>query len=78
MPETTLLIHDLAAAVSPPTTADHFGALADVIKKRGYRFITLEEALKDKAYFVRVEDEEPRIFGYVTGDERRRCSKNTA
>jgi hypothetical protein len=29
-------------------------------------------------YFVRVEDEEPRIFGYVTGDERRRCSKNTA
>jgi peptidoglycan-N-acetylglucosamine deacetylase len=30
--------------------ADHFGALADVIKKRGYRFITLEEALKDEAY----------------------------
>jgi peptidoglycan-N-acetylglucosamine deacetylase len=29
---------------------DHFGALADVIKKRGYRFITLEEALKDEAY----------------------------
>jgi hypothetical protein len=29
-------------------------------------------------YFVRVEDEEPKIFGYVTGDERRRCSKNTA
>ena len=30
--------------------ADHFGALADVIKKRGYRFITLEEALKDDVY----------------------------
>jgi peptidoglycan-N-acetylglucosamine deacetylase len=30
--------------------ADHFGALAAVIKKRGYRFITLEEALKDEAY----------------------------
>jgi peptidoglycan-N-acetylglucosamine deacetylase len=30
--------------------ADHFGALADVIKKRGYRFITLEEALTDEAY----------------------------
>jgi peptidoglycan-N-acetylglucosamine deacetylase len=30
--------------------ADHFGALAGVIKKRGYRFVTLEEALKDEAY----------------------------
>jgi peptidoglycan/xylan/chitin deacetylase (PgdA/CDA1 family) len=30
--------------------ADHFGALADVMKKRGYRFVTLEEALKDDAY----------------------------
>jgi peptidoglycan/xylan/chitin deacetylase (PgdA/CDA1 family) len=30
--------------------ADHFGALADVIKKRGYRFVTLEEALKDEVY----------------------------
>jgi peptidoglycan-N-acetylglucosamine deacetylase len=30
--------------------ADHFVALADVIKKRGYRFITLEEALKDEVY----------------------------
>ncbi len=30
--------------------ADHFGALADVMKKRGYRFVTLEEALKDEAY----------------------------
>jgi peptidoglycan/xylan/chitin deacetylase (PgdA/CDA1 family) len=30
--------------------ADHFGALADVMKKRGYKFITLEEALKDDAY----------------------------
>jgi peptidoglycan-N-acetylglucosamine deacetylase len=30
--------------------ADHFGALAATIKKRGYRFVTLEEALKDDAY----------------------------
>lgn len=30
--------------------ADHFGALAAMIKARGYRFITLDEALKDEAY----------------------------
>ncbi len=30
--------------------ADHFDALVDMIKGRGYVFITLEEALKDKAY----------------------------
>jgi len=30
--------------------ADHFDALIEMIKKRGYRFIPLEEALKDKAY----------------------------
>lgn len=30
--------------------ADHFGALFQAIRKRGYRFVTLEEALKDEAY----------------------------
>jgi peptidoglycan/xylan/chitin deacetylase (PgdA/CDA1 family) len=30
--------------------ADHFGALAEVLEKRGYRFITLEKALQDEAY----------------------------
>jgi peptidoglycan/xylan/chitin deacetylase (PgdA/CDA1 family) len=30
--------------------ADRFGALADAFRKRGYRFVTLEEALRDKAY----------------------------
>src|SRR5712692_2085981 len=30
--------------------ADHFGELIDTLKKRGYRFITLAEALKDPAY----------------------------
>jgi len=30
--------------------ADHIGELLDVMRKRGYRFITLEEALGDQAY----------------------------
>jgi peptidoglycan-N-acetylglucosamine deacetylase len=30
--------------------ADHFKELAEVIRKRGYRFITLEDALGDQAY----------------------------
>jgi len=30
--------------------ADHFGKLADSMKARGYRFITLPEALEDEAY----------------------------
>jgi peptidoglycan/xylan/chitin deacetylase (PgdA/CDA1 family) len=30
--------------------ADHFSALATMLKQRGYRFITLDEALKDRAY----------------------------
>ena len=30
--------------------ADHIGELADLIRKRGYRFITLEDALSDFAY----------------------------
>ncbi len=37
--------------------ADHFGALAAAMRRRGYRFVTLEEALADPAY--RSED------GYV-------------
>ena len=30
--------------------ADHIGELMDVLRKRGYRFITLEDALGDTAY----------------------------
>lgn len=30
--------------------ADHIGELLDVFRKRGYRFITLEDALSDQAY----------------------------
>jgi len=30
--------------------ADHFGELLEVFRKRGYRFITLEDALSDQAY----------------------------
>jgi peptidoglycan-N-acetylglucosamine deacetylase len=30
--------------------ADHIGELLDVLRKRGYRFITLEDALSDQAY----------------------------
>jgi len=30
--------------------ADHIGDLLDVLRKRGYRFITLEDALSDPAY----------------------------
>lgn len=43
-------IHHVLLLHANAINADHFGALADVIKKRGYRFITLEEALKDEAY----------------------------
>lgn len=30
--------------------ADHFGKVAEMMKRRGYQFISLEEALQDKAY----------------------------
>jgi peptidoglycan/xylan/chitin deacetylase (PgdA/CDA1 family) len=40
----TLLVHANAL------NADHFGRIADMLKRRGYTFITLDEALKDKAY----------------------------
>ncbi|MGH9944761.1 MAG: polysaccharide deacetylase family protein [Pyrinomonadaceae bacterium] len=39
-----LLIHANAL------NADHFGELAAMMKRRGYEFVSLEEALKDKAY----------------------------
>ena len=30
--------------------SDYFGDIAKMLKKRGYKFITLEEALKDESY----------------------------
>jgi peptidoglycan/xylan/chitin deacetylase (PgdA/CDA1 family) len=40
----TLLLH------ANDLNADHFDALVVMLKRRGYRFITLDEALKDPAY----------------------------
>jgi|GEM_PF-189148 len=40
----TLLVHANAL------NADHFERVAAMMKRRGYEFVTLEEALKDKAY----------------------------
>lgn len=40
----TLLLH------ANEINADHFDKLAAMLKKRGYKFITLNEALKDQAY----------------------------
>ena len=40
----TLLVHANAL------NADHFGRVAHMMKRRGYEFVTLDEALKDKAY----------------------------
>ena len=33
-----------------PVVADQFDELASMLKRRGYRFVTLEEALRDEAY----------------------------
>lgn len=43
-PRQILLIH------ANQLEADHIGELFDVFRKRGYRFITLEDALSDSAY----------------------------
>ncbi|HRH41543.1 MAG TPA: polysaccharide deacetylase family protein [Pyrinomonadaceae bacterium] len=40
----TLLLH------ANEINADHFDKLAQMMKRRGYKFITLEEALKDESY----------------------------
>jgi peptidoglycan/xylan/chitin deacetylase (PgdA/CDA1 family) len=40
----TLLVHANAL------NADHFGRIAHMLKRRGYEFVTLNEALRDKAY----------------------------
>lgn len=40
----TLLLH------ANEINADHFDKLAEMIRRRGYRFVTLDEALKDEAY----------------------------
>ena len=43
-PKQILLLH------ASNLEADHIGELLDVLRKRGYRFITLEDALSDPAY----------------------------
>jgi peptidoglycan/xylan/chitin deacetylase (PgdA/CDA1 family) len=43
-PKQILLLH------ANQLEADHIGDLADLMRKRGYRFITLEDALGDQAY----------------------------
>ena len=43
-PKQILLLH------ANELNADRFGELVGMMKKRGYKFISLEEALKDKAY----------------------------
>jgi peptidoglycan/xylan/chitin deacetylase (PgdA/CDA1 family) len=43
-PKQILLLH------ASNLEADHIGELLDVLRKRGYRFITLEDALGDQAY----------------------------
>jgi peptidoglycan-N-acetylglucosamine deacetylase len=43
-PKQILLLH------ASSLEADHIGELLDVLRKRGYRFITLEDALGDQAY----------------------------
>ncbi len=43
-PKQILLLH------ASQLEADHIGELLDLLRKRGYRFITLEDALSDSAY----------------------------
>ncbi len=43
-PKQILLLH------ANELNADRFGELVGMMKKRGYKFVSLEEALKDKAY----------------------------
>ena len=43
-PKQILLLH------ASQLEADHIGELMDMLRKRGYRFITLEDALGDQAY----------------------------
>ena len=43
-PKQILLLH------ASNLEADHIGELLDVLRKRGYRFIPLEDALSDSAY----------------------------
>jgi peptidoglycan-N-acetylglucosamine deacetylase len=35
--------------------ADHIGELLDLLRKRGYRFVTLQDALSDSAYSMQDE-----------------------
>jgi len=43
-------IHHVLVLHANALNADHFGALAAMLRQRGYRFVTLDEALSDRAY----------------------------
>jgi peptidoglycan/xylan/chitin deacetylase (PgdA/CDA1 family) len=45
--------------------ADHIGELLDLLRKRGYKFVTLEEALNDSAYSVPDEYVGPDGTGWI-------------
>jgi Asp-tRNA(Asn)/Glu-tRNA(Gln) amidotransferase A subunit family amidase len=62
----TLLLH------ANELNADYFDKLAQMIKRRGYAFITLEEALKDEAYRL-PEAQTSRGFSWI---HRWRLAKN--
>ena len=49
--------------------ADHIGELADLMRKRGYRFITLEDALSDQAYSL--PDTYVHFYGKSSRPERK-------
>jgi len=43
-------IHHVLVLHANALNADHFGALAAMLRQRGYRFVSLDEALSDRAY----------------------------
>jgi hypothetical protein len=47
--------------------ADHFGELAAMLRQRGYRFISLDDALKDPAYASSLD------FGGLEGESWLEC-----
>jgi peptidoglycan-N-acetylglucosamine deacetylase len=62
----TLLLH------ANELNADRFDELASMLKRRGYKFVTLEEALKDPAY----EEEDALYKNGISWIHRWRMAKN--